>query len=168
MTSLFGCDIIKFGCEGINRSQPNFILQKRKKMTDRLVLKKVFQCSDNGVDFIVNLDEDMFDEALRRSRENEDKAVTAVSVLESLVINIKFMIIEKLEEMILAYGKDEDESDRAITVYGMCPYDDIRCEILPDGTPLIYLDNREEYERKFKDTIISDLEVMTKIRFNER
>lgn len=137
-------------------------------MTDRAVLKKVFQCSDNGVDFIVNLKEDIFDEALRRSREESNKNLSTVSELEGLVIQIKFMIIEKLEELILAYGKDEDESDHAITVYGMCPYDDIRCEILPDGTPLIYLDNRDEYERKFKDTIISDLEVMTKIRFNER
>lgn len=137
-------------------------------MTDRAVLKKVFQCSDNGVDFIVNLKEDVFDEALRRSREEKNKNLSTVSELEGLVIQIKFMIIEKLEELILAYGKDEDESDHAITVYGMCPYDDIRCEILPDGTPLIYLDKRDEYERKFKDTIISDLEVMTKIRFNER
>ena len=137
-------------------------------MTDRAVLKKVFQCSDNGVDFIVNLKEDIFDEALRRSREERNKNLSTISELEGLVIQIKFMIIEKLEELILAYGKDEDESDHAITVYGMCPYDDIRCEILPDGTPLIYLDNRDEYERKFKDTIISDLEVMTKIRFNER
>ncbi len=137
-------------------------------MTDRAVLKKVFQCSDNGVDFIVNLKEDIFDEALRRSREECNKTLSSVSELEELVIQIKFMIIEKLEELILAYGKDEDESDHAITVYGMCPYDDIRCEILPDGTPLIYLDKRDEYERKFKDTIISDLEVMTKIRFNER
>ncbi|MCR5397433.1 MAG: hypothetical protein K6E64_08180 [Lachnospiraceae bacterium] len=137
-------------------------------MTDRTVLKKVFQCSDNGVDFIVNLKEDIFDEALRRSREERSKNLSTVSELEGLVIQIKFMIIEKLEELILAYGKDEDESDHAITVYGMCPYDDIRCEILPDGTPLIYLDKRDEYERKFKDTIISDLEVMTKIRFNER
>ena len=137
-------------------------------MTDRAVLKKVFQCSDNGVDFIVNLKEDIFDEALRRSREERNKNLSTVSELEGLVIQIKFMIIEKLEELILAYGKDEDESDHAITVYGMCPYDDIRCEILPDGTPLIYLDKRDEYERKFKDTIISDLEVMTKIRFNER
>ena len=137
-------------------------------MTDRAVLKKVFQCSDNGVDFIVNLKEDIFDEALRRSREERNKSLSTVSELEGLVIQIKFMIIEKLEELILAYGKDEDESDHAITVYGMCPYDDIRCEILPDGTPLIYLDKRDEYERKFKDTIISDLEVMTKIRFNER
>lgn len=137
-------------------------------MTDRAVLKKVFQCSDNGVDFIVNLKEDIFDEALRRSREEKNKNLSTVSELEGLVIQIKFMIIEKLEELILAYGKDEDESDHAITVYGMCPYDDIRCEILPDGTPLIYLDKRDEYERKFKDTIISDLEVMTKIRFNER
>ena len=137
-------------------------------MTDRAVLKKVFQCSDNGVDFVVNLKEDIFDEALRRSREEKNKNLSTVSELEGLVIQIKFMIIEKLEELILAYGKDEDESDYAITVYGMCPYDDIRCEILPDGTPLIYLDKRDEYERKFKDTIISDLEVMTKIRFNER
>ena len=137
-------------------------------MTDRAVLKKVFQCSDNGVDFIVNLKEDIFDEALRRSREEKNKNLSTVSELEGLVIQIKFMIIEKLEELILAYGKDEDESDYAITVYGMCPYDDIRCEILPDGTPLIYLDKRDEYERKFKNTIISDLEVMTKIRFNER
>ena len=137
-------------------------------MTDRAVLKKVFQCSDNGVDFIVNLKEDIFDEALRRSREEKNKNLSTVSELEGLVIQIKFMIIEKLEELILAYGKDEDESDHAITVYGMCPYDDIRCEILPDGTPLIYLDKRDEYERKFKNTIISDLEVMTKIRFNER
>lgn len=137
-------------------------------MTDRAVLKKVFQCSDNGVDFIVNLKEDIFDEALRRSREERNKNLSTISELEGLVIQIKFMIIEKLEELILAYGKDEDESDHAITVYGMCPYDDIRCEILPDGTPLIYLDKRDEYERKFKDTIISDLEVMTKIRFNER
>ncbi|MCR5546538.1 MAG: hypothetical protein K6F30_08705 [Lachnospiraceae bacterium] len=137
-------------------------------MTDRTVLKKVFQCSENGIDFIVNLDEDMFDEALRRTRNDKEVRTLDITVLEGIVINIKMMIIEKMEEMILEYGKDEDESDHAITVYGMCPYDDIRCEILPDDTPLIYLDNREDYERKFRDTIVSDLEVMTKIRFNER
>lgn len=137
-------------------------------MTDRTVLKKVFQCADNGVDFITNLDEDLFDEALRRSREDENRSITGISELEGLVIQIKFIIIEKLEELILEFGKDEDETDRAVTVYGMCPYDDIRCEILPDNTPLIYLDNREEYEHKFRDTIISDLEQMTRIRFNER
>ena len=137
-------------------------------MTDRSVLKKVFQCTDNGVDFITNLNEDMFDEALSRLREMDGKESEKCSRLEGLVIQIKFLIIEKLEEMILAYGKDEDDSDHAITVYGMCPYDDIRCEILPDGTPVIYLDQRDVYERKFKDTLISDLEVMTKIRFNER
>ncbi|MCR4675406.1 MAG: hypothetical protein K5675_10360 [Lachnospiraceae bacterium] len=134
-------------------------------MTDRAILKKIFQCSDNGVDFIANLNEDMFDEALRRVREDYN---TSTSLLESVVLAIKFMIVEKMEEMILEYGKDEDESDHAITVYGMCPYDDIRCEILPDDTPLVYLDNREVYERKFRDTLVSDLEALTKIRFNKR
>ena len=137
-------------------------------MTDRSVLKKVFQCTDNGVDFITNLDEDIFDEALSRLRDMDGKESEKFSRLEGLVIQVKFLIIEKLEELILEYGKDEDTTDRAITVFGMCPYDDIRCEILPDGTPVIYLDQRDVYERKFKDTIISDLEVMIRIRFNER
>ena len=137
-------------------------------MTDITVLKKIFQCQDNGVDFITNLEEGIFDEALRRYRDMDKRESNQLSCLEGVVIQVKFLIIEKLEELLLAYGKDESDGDHAITVYGMCPYDDIRCEILPDDTPLIYLDQREEYERKFKDTIISDLEVLTRIRFNER
>ena len=143
-------------------------LEKESVMTDRTVLKKVFQCADNGIDFITNLDEGIFDEALRRYRSMDKNESDKISCLEGIVIQVKFLIIEKLEELILEYGKDETDGDHAVTVYGMTPYNDIRCEILPDDTPLIYLDQREEYERKFKDTIISDLEVLTRIRFNER
>ena len=134
-------------------------------MTDRAVLKKVFQCKDNGIDFITSLDEDVFDAALSKERDEKTKQTTG---LECLVICIKYILIEKLEEMLLEYGEDEDKTDKAVTVRGMCPYDDIRCEILPDDTPLLYIDHREEYERKFKDSIISDLEGMMHIRLEAR
>ena len=134
-------------------------------MTDRTILKKMFECGDNGIDFVAGLDEDLFDEAFSRMQKEIDIKTTA---LECLVLCVKILVIERLEEMILSYGKDEEPSDHAVTVKGMTPYDDIRCEILPDDTPLLYLDQRDEYERKFKDTIISDLESQTHIRFNSR
>ena len=134
-------------------------------MTDRTVLKKIFQCSENGIDFISNLDEDIFDAAWHMAKENNQDGIT---MLEELVIAVKYTLVDKLDQLILMYGKDEDESDHAITVKGMCPYDDFRCEILPDDTPIIYLKQREVYERKFSDDIIAKLEMMTKIRFEDR
>ncbi len=134
-------------------------------MTDRTVLKKIFGCKDNGIDFITGLDEAIFEEAFSRMKKEPDMKGSG---LECMVICVKFILIEKLEEMLLEYGEDEDKTDRAITVRGMCPYDDIRCEILPDDTPILYIDKREEYERKFKEDIITNLEMMTHIRLNER
>ncbi len=53
-------------------------------MTDRTILKKIFGCKDNGIDFITGLDEAIFEEAfcrmIRRSSISTKEKITSGSL----------------------------------------------------------------------------------------